>query len=199
MNHYQSGSISDPIVSHDPRGFPVRVMARYTYFSPQGRQTGRLTVSFKDGTPDCLYFSDAPDTCRAASQRVISAFEKNAYAKREEENNRQSSAATGQSPAAYNSQWMGKNVAIAGTVSRVDVDTSGSPQWVTIYFKESPDATFVVCSPYPDLFQERVGLNLSALVGKTLEVTGQVESPYCGTKVSKGSVRVLESLQWQAH
>jgi hypothetical protein len=38
-------------------------------------------VSFKDGIPDCLYFSDAPDNCRAASQRVISAYEKNAYAK----------------------------------------------------------------------------------------------------------------------
>jgi hypothetical protein len=38
-------------------------------------------VSFKDGAPDCLYFSDAPDNCRAASQRVISAYEKNAYAK----------------------------------------------------------------------------------------------------------------------
>jgi hypothetical protein len=199
MNRYQPGSISDPIVSHDPRGFPVRIMARYSYSGSQGRQSGRVTVSFKDGTPDCLYFSDAPDTCRAASQRVISAFEKNAYAKREEENNRQSGTGTGQSPAAYDPQWMGKNVAIAGTVSRVDVDTSGSPQWVTIYFKESPDATFVVCSPYPDLFQERVGHNLSALVGKTLDATGQVESPYCGKKVSKGSIRVVESKQWEVH
>jgi hypothetical protein len=82
----------------------------------------------------------------------------------------------------------------------VEVDFSGSPQWMSIYFKESPNATFVVCSPYPDLFQERVGLNLSALVGKTLEAAGQVESPYCGQKgSSKGSIRVVESTRWKIH
>jgi hypothetical protein len=120
--------------------------------------------------------------------------------RREEEDNRQRWAGTPQSPAAYDPHWMGQNVAIVGTVSRVEVDPNGSPQWVSIYFKESPDATFVVCSPYPDLFQERVGLNLTALVGKTLEAAGQVESPYCGQKnASKGSIRVVESTQWQIH
>jgi hypothetical protein len=78
MNRYQPGSISDPIVSHDPTGAPTRVMARFRYV---GSQAGRVTVSFKDGAPDCLYFSDAPDTCRLPSQRIVSAYEKNAYAK----------------------------------------------------------------------------------------------------------------------
>jgi len=119
--------------------------------------------------------------------------------RREEKDNRRRWAGTRQSPAAYDPQWMGQNVAVVGTVSRVEVDPDGSPRWVTIYFKESPNATFVVCSPYPDLFQERVGLNLSALVGKTLEAAGQVESPYCGNKVPKGSIRVVESKQWQVH
>jgi len=119
--------------------------------------------------------------------------------RREEEDNRQRWAGTRQSPAAYDPHWMGQNVTIVGTVSRVEVDPNGSPQWVTIYFKESPNSTFVVCSPYPDLFQERVGLNLSALVGKTLEAAGQVESPYCGGRVAKGSIRVVESKQWQVH
>ena len=50
-----------------------------------------------------------------------------------------------------------KHVAIVGTVSRVEVDPNGSPQWVTIYFKESPDAMFVVCSPYPDCSRRRSG------------------------------------------
>jgi hypothetical protein len=119
--------------------------------------------------------------------------------RRDEEVNRQRWAGTRQSPAAFDPQWMGQNVAIVGTVSRVEVDPNGSPNWVTIYFKESPNATFVVCSPYPDLFQERIGLNLSALIGKTLEAAGQVESPYCGQKGSKGSIRVVESKQWQVH
>ena len=119
--------------------------------------------------------------------------------RREQEDNRQRWAGGPQSPAAYDLQWMGKNVAIVGTVSRVEVDPNGSPQWLTIYFKESPDSTFVVCSPYPDMFQERVGLNLSVLVGKTLEAAGQVESPYCGGKAPKGSIRVVESTQWKIH
>ena len=71
------------------------------------------------------------------------------------------------------------------------------PPWLTIYFKESPDATFVVCSPYPDMFQDRVGPDLSVLVGKTLQAAGQVEGACCGHKISKGSIRVVVSSQWQ--
>ena len=52
---------------------------------------------------------------------------------------------------------------------------------------------------FPDMFQEKVGLNLSVLVGKTLEAAGQVESPYCGGKAPKGSIRVVESTQWKIH
>jgi hypothetical protein len=82
MNRYQPGSISDPIVSRDPLGRPVRVIAQYSYTGMQGAQRGRVTVSFKDGSsPDCLYFSDAPDTCRLPAAGVVSAYEKNAYAK----------------------------------------------------------------------------------------------------------------------
>ena len=81
MNRYQPGSISDPIVSRDPLGHPVRVMAQYSFAGMQGTQRGRVTLSFKDGSPDCLYFSDAPDTCRLPAAGVVSAYEKNAYAK----------------------------------------------------------------------------------------------------------------------
>jgi hypothetical protein len=93
---------------------------------------------------------------------------------------------------------MGQNV-VFGTGSRVDVNSTKSPNWVTIYFKESPDDTFVVCSPYPDMFQERVGLDLSALIGMTLKATGEVEQPCCGHKVPKGSIRLLISKRWRVH
>jgi len=117
-------------------------------------------------------------------------------APRELEDNRKRWGGSHQSPAAYSPQWMGQNMVVTGTVSRVEV-SPGSPPWITITFKESPDATFVVCSPYPDMFQERVGQDLSVLVGKTLEATGQIESPYCGRKMSKGSIKVVVSSQWQ--
>lgn len=116
---------------------------------------------------------------------------------RAEEANRTRWTGSHQSPASYDPGWMGQNMVITGTVSKVDVDKSGFPQWLTIYFKESPDATFVVCSPYPDLFQERVGLDLNALVGKTMQVAGQVEGAMCGHKVPKASIRALISTQWR--
>jgi hypothetical protein len=81
MNRYQPGSISDPIVQRDPLGHPVRITAQYSYAGMQGTQRGRVTVSFKEGAPDCLYFSDNPDTCRLPAAGVVSAYEKNAYAK----------------------------------------------------------------------------------------------------------------------
>ena len=81
MNRYQPGSISEPIVQRDPTGRPVRITAQYSYAGMQGTQRGRVTVSFKDGAPDCLYFSDNPDTCRLPAAGVVSAYEKNAYAK----------------------------------------------------------------------------------------------------------------------
>jgi hypothetical protein len=117
-------------------------------------------------------------------------------AARDQEENHQRWAGSHQSPASYDPQWMGQNIVVTGTVSRVEV-TPGHPPWVTIYFKESPDAAFVVCSPYPDMFQEKVGPDLSVLIGRTLQAAGQVESPYCGHKVPKGSIRVVESRQWQ--
>jgi hypothetical protein len=116
---------------------------------------------------------------------------------RDEQDNRKRWAGSHQSPASYDPQWMGQDLVVTGTVSRVDVDSTRFPHWMTIYFKESPDATFVVCSPYPDMFQERVGLDLSVLVGKRLQAAGQVEGAYCGNKVPKGSIRVLVSSQWQ--
>lgn len=137
----------------------------------------------------------------AAAQGKALADERAAAAaqakQRQDEYTSQEWAGSHQSPAAFDPKWMGQKVVIVGTVSRVEVDPNGSPQWVTIYFKESPDATFVVCSPYPDLIQQRVGPNLSNLVGKTLQAAGQVESPYCGGKAPKGSIRVVESGQWQ--
>jgi hypothetical protein len=79
------------------------------------------------------------------------------------------------SPTAYKPKWMGQTLPVTGTSSRVVVKSTGIPQWLTVYFKESPDTSLVVCSPYPDMFEEKAGGDLSALVGKTLEVAGPVE------------------------
>jgi len=99
-----------------------------------------------------------------------------------------------QSPASYGAAWMGQDRVIRGTVSRVSVRSGVRPYWLTIFFKESPDAAFVVCSPSPDMFQETVG-DLYRLVGKTLEVTGQVEGSMCAGKGA--SIRVVDSQHYR--
>jgi hypothetical protein len=99
-----------------------------------------------------------------------------------------------QSPASYGAAWMGQDRVIRGTVSRVSVRSGTRPYWLTIFFKESPAAAFVVCSPYPDMFQETVG-DLYRLVGKTLEVTGQVEDSMCAGKAA--SIRVVDSQHYR--
>jgi hypothetical protein len=82
MNRYQSGSISGVnVASRDAQGRPIRVTGQYSFAGMQGIQRASVTVTFKNGSPDCMYFSDFPDTCRLPSQRVVSAYEKNTYAR----------------------------------------------------------------------------------------------------------------------
>ena len=102
-------------------------------------------------------------------------------------------AARPQPLASFQPAWMGQSKVVHGMVSHIDVDFKHTPQWVTIFFRESPDAAFVACSPYPDMLQDSFG-DLAALVGKTMEVSGQVEPAMC--RGGKGaSIRLLESKQ----
>jgi hypothetical protein len=80
MNRYQSGSITGVnVASRDAQGRPIKVTGQYSFTGMQGTQRAAVTVTFKNGSPDCMYFSDFPDTCRLPSQRVVSAYEKNTY------------------------------------------------------------------------------------------------------------------------
>jgi len=95
---------------------------------------------------------------------------------------------------AFDPQWYGQNLVVRGTVTRVYVQPSGGlPHWVTVYFKESPNARFVLCSPYPDLFETKFGSDFSGLIGRIVEVGGPVEESMCQGKT--GSIRVLTSNQ----
>jgi hypothetical protein len=97
------------------------------------------------------------------------------------------------SPADYDSTHVGETAIFTGTISRFTVDSRRYPHWITISFRESANDAFVVCSPYPDMFQEVVGLNLNALIGKELEVIGPIERAMCTGGTPAGSIRVLES------
>ena len=80
MNRYIRGSVSDVnIQNRDAQGRPNRISARYS-FSQLGQHTsGSVAVAFQDGLPKCLYFFDAPSTCRIPSPRIANAYERGEY------------------------------------------------------------------------------------------------------------------------
>lgn len=92
---------------------------------------------------------------------------------------------------AYEPQWLGKTLVLRGTVARVEVEKDGYPMWVHIFFKESPDSTVTACSPYPDMIQKMFGNNFSGLIGKTVEMAGQVEK-FCKPNAS---IRIVDPAQ----
>jgi len=80
---------------------------------------------------------------------------------------------------------------IRGTVSRVTVDFDNPQHWLSIFLKEYPESSFVVCSPNPQMFRETIA-DLYTLIGKTLEVTGQVEKSQCSYERQADSIRVVD-------
>lgn len=74
----------------------------------------------------------------------------------------------------YDPRWMGKIVHVRGTVARVELDTSGSPRYATIHFKEAKNDRFTAYTPNSDIL-DSYGQNSSGLVGKPIEIWGQVQ------------------------
>ncbi|MGC9971950.1 MAG: hypothetical protein ABSE56_15330 [Bryobacteraceae bacterium] len=70
-------------------------------------------------------------------------------------------------------RWLGKILEVRGTVSRVDV-VKGFPPWATIHFKESKNDRFTAFTPNSKILNG-YGEDFSGLVGKPIEVWGQVE------------------------
>ena len=85
---------------------------------------------------------------------------------------------------------------IRGTVSRIAVDFDNPQHWMSIFFKEQPESSFVVCSPDPQMFRETIA-DLYTLVGKTMEVTGKVEKSQCSYASQADSIRVLDSQHYR--
>lgn len=94
-----------------------------------------------------------------------------------------------QSVGAYQPGWVGKVVAVRGTVARVNE----REMLTTISFRESSKTSFVLCANYANFLRRTLDVDLPELVGKTLEFTGQVEQfDGCGPGPS---IRVLEPEQ----
>ncbi|KEO88734.1 hypothetical protein EH31_14940 [Erythrobacter longus] len=80
MNRYMQGSVSNVAVTRkDASGRPLSISARYRFNQLGTLTNGSVTVEYRDGRPVCLYFFDAPNTCRVPSPGVVTAYEKGEY------------------------------------------------------------------------------------------------------------------------
>ena len=82
MNRYQSGSVSSlKIGARNRDGSPQHVTASYAFSSMGKTYGGNVSLDFSNGIPNCLYFSDAPQTCRHPSRRIVNRYQKGLYSK----------------------------------------------------------------------------------------------------------------------
>jgi hypothetical protein len=81
---------------------------------------------------------------------------------------------------------------LRGTVARLSMDGQ-YPQWLRIYFKESPDNAVTLCTPSADIFDE-FGDGYKGLIGRTVEAAGDID----GLCTPKGGIRIVQSNQFRA-
>jgi hypothetical protein len=80
MNRYQRGSVGGVSVdSRDAAGRPARLSAGYTFEGLDRPARGTVSVTFREGLPVCLFFSDAPNTCRSADRRIAASYASGGY------------------------------------------------------------------------------------------------------------------------
>jgi len=82
MNRYVPNSISNvrEYKSSD-KTQTVSLTANYNFSGLMGKQTGSVTVKFKDGLPDCIYFSDYPNNCKKPNGALIANYGLGQYGK----------------------------------------------------------------------------------------------------------------------
>ena len=77
MNKYNHGSVYKVIItSKDELGQPSELTAKYLF---NGSSAGSVRITFNQGLPACLYFSDFPYSCKTADRKVAAEFAKGKY------------------------------------------------------------------------------------------------------------------------
>jgi hypothetical protein len=82
VNRYIRGSVSNVSANRQGSGVkPNRIQADYRISNMfvKKRYKGNVVLTFNDSIPECLYFSDAPKTCRHPSRKIINKYEKGHY------------------------------------------------------------------------------------------------------------------------
>lgn len=80
VNKYVLKSIANIMVkSRDEQGRPTAITANYSFDGLPGRQLGSMTLSFFEGYPECLFFSDKPSSCRTPDKGVTARYVHGSY------------------------------------------------------------------------------------------------------------------------
>ena len=81
VNRYVPGSIRGVQVNkRDVMGRPVSISGAYEYAGGEGdKHSGKVTLDFSDGLPECMYFSDLPSNCVTPDRKLITAYGNGSY------------------------------------------------------------------------------------------------------------------------
>jgi hypothetical protein len=75
-----SDSVTNASVGErDKLGRPTRVVAPYMWEGMLGRTAGQATLTFSDGVPECLTYSETPSVCHSANRRIIARYLEGGY------------------------------------------------------------------------------------------------------------------------
>lgn len=72
LYRYSPKSITNANVStSDKLGRPLSLRASYSFSSFGAVKKGWVTTTFKNGLPDCIYFSDFPENCKTPNSKIV--------------------------------------------------------------------------------------------------------------------------------
>jgi len=83
FNRYTQGSISGVIEvqSKDNKGRPTALKANYSYSGFGSSSNGLVRITFTNGLPKCIYFSDFPKNCKTPSSSIVASYVQGDYRK----------------------------------------------------------------------------------------------------------------------
>ena len=80
LARFVDGSVTVASVEEtDKRGRPLRVVAPYQWDGMLGRTTGRASLTFTDGQPECLTYSETPHVCHTPNRRITARYLEGGY------------------------------------------------------------------------------------------------------------------------
>jgi hypothetical protein len=80
LAQFIQGSVTTvAVLQRDPKGRPVRVRAPYIWEGLMGRTSGQVTLTFSDGLPECLTYSETPAVCHSPNRRIVASYLEGGY------------------------------------------------------------------------------------------------------------------------